>query len=195
MPNAHLSHPQGIGHALLKSYLLRPNHLIIGSVRDPTTESYQALTTLPTGPGSKLILVRIESTSATDAKEAVHHLTSEHGISKLDVVIANAGISGRFGSVAELNVDDMKEMMDVNAVGPVRLFQAVVGLLKEAPRPKFIVVTSVASSIGSMEHVPFTLANYGASKAALNYIARRIHFENEWLIAFPISPGYVERRS
>lgn len=87
----------------------------------------------------------------------------------------------------------MKKMLDVNAIGPVYLFQAVVSLLQNAEKPKFVVITSVASSIGSMEDIPFTLTNYGTSKAAINYITRRIHFENEWLIAFPISPGYGNR--
>jgi NAD(P)-dependent dehydrogenase (short-subunit alcohol dehydrogenase family) len=32
---------------------------------------------------------------------------------------------------------------------------------------------------------------YGSSKAAVNYIVRKIHFENPDLIAFPIHPGYV----
>jgi norsolorinic acid ketoreductase len=117
----------------------------------------------------------------------------EHDVTKLDLVIANAGISGCFGPVATLNVDDMKKMLDVNAVGPVYLFQAVVSLLQNAEQPKFVVITSVASSIGSMEDIPFTLTNYGSSKVAINYITRRIHFENEWLIAFPISPGYGNR--
>jgi norsolorinic acid ketoreductase len=117
----------------------------------------------------------------------------EHDVNKLDLVIANAGISGCFGAVATLNVDDMKKMLDVNAIGPVYLFQAVVSLLRNAEKPKFVVITSVASSIGSMEDIPFTLTNYGTSKVAINYITRRIHFENEWLIAFPISPGYGNR--
>jgi norsolorinic acid ketoreductase len=183
----------GIGHALLKSYLSRPNHIVVGSVRDPSTEASKALSQLPKAEGSKLILIKIESSSPTDAAAAVESLTPEHGITKLNLVVANAGISGCFGPVATLNVEDTKKMLNVNAISPVYLFQAVVFLLRKAEKPKFVVITSVASSIGSMEHIPFTLTNYGVSKAAVNYITRRIHFENEWLIAFPISPGYESR--
>lgn len=183
---------KGIGRALLGSYLSRPNHIVIGSVRDPSTEASKALLQLCKAKGSNLILVKIESSSPSDAAAAMNTLTSEHGITKLDLVIANAGISGCFGPVETLNIDDMKNMLEVNAMGPVRLFQATASLLKKAEKPKFVVITSVASSIGSMEHIPFTLTNYGTSKAAVNYITRRIHFENEWLIAFPISPGVVQ---
>jgi norsolorinic acid ketoreductase len=40
--------------------------------------------------------------------------------------------------------------------------------------------------------MPMPVTAYGASKATLNYIVRKIHFENEHLIAFPISPGWVQ---
>jgi NAD(P)-dependent dehydrogenase (short-subunit alcohol dehydrogenase family) len=36
-----------------------------------------------------------------------------------------------------------------------------------------------------------TMGGYGASKAALNSLTRKIHFENEWLVAFPLNPGPV----
>ena len=33
---------------------------------------------------------------------------------------------------------------------------------------------------------------YGASKAMLNYLTCRMHYENPELIAFPMSPGFVQ---
>jgi NAD(P)-dependent dehydrogenase (short-subunit alcohol dehydrogenase family) len=35
------------------------------------------------------------------------------------------------------------------------------------------------------------MGGYGASKAALNSLTRKLHFENEWLVAFPLDPGPV----
>jgi NAD(P)-dependent dehydrogenase (short-subunit alcohol dehydrogenase family) len=48
------------------------------------------------------------------------------------------------------------------------------------------------ASIGDMGSLPLKSAAYGASKAAVNYIVRKIHFENPGLIAFPMSPGWVQ---
>lgn len=45
------------------------------------------------------------------------------------------------------------------------------------------------ATIGAMEMRPFPLAAYGVSKAALNYFVRKIHFENEELVAFALDPG------
>jgi norsolorinic acid ketoreductase len=47
-------------------------------------------------------------------------------------------------------------------------------------------------SIGDMESMPLKSSAYGGSKAELNYIVRKIHFENPGLIAFPISPGWAQ---
>jgi len=38
--------------------------------------------------------------------------------------------------------------------------------------------------------IPTTL--YGASKAAVNFLVKKIHLEHEKLIAFPIHPGWVQ---
>jgi norsolorinic acid ketoreductase len=42
-----------------------------------------------------------------------------------------------------------------------------------------------------MANYPSIATGYGASKASLNWITRRIHFDHPELIAFPIYPGYV----
>ncbi|THX58151.1 hypothetical protein D6D06_03210 [Aureobasidium pullulans] len=43
-----------------------------------------------------------------------------------------------------------------------------------------------------MEHMPLMpVTAYGASKAALNYIVRKIHFENQGVCSWVLSPGWV----
>ena len=88
-----------------------------------------------------------------------------------------------------MKTSDLLEHVDINAAGVVRLFQAVLPLLQKASKPKFMAVSSAVATIAGMEYIPFTLSSYGASKAALNYLTRRIHFENEDLIAFAVHPG------
>jgi len=58
---------------------------VIGGVRDPNSKTSQALLQLPKGKDSKLIIVKIENTSETDASAAVELLKSKHGITALDV--------------------------------------------------------------------------------------------------------------
>lgn len=62
------------------------------------------------------------------------------------------------------------------------LFQTTHALLKASKAtPKFIPISSAGASFTHYMHVPVGYVCYGASKAAANYIARKIHFENEWL--------------
>ena len=137
--------------------------------------------------------MKIDSLEPSDAKAAVQTLQNKHRITSLDVIIANAGISSpkAFSPVASVKIEDVKEHVDVNTIGPLALFQATLPLLEKATHGpgKFVTVSSPIGSIGGMEQRPFPMSAYGASKAALNYLTRKIHFEHENLIAFAIDPG------
>lgn len=181
---------RGIGKGLAKLYLSHPQTTVVAGVRDLTGAGLKALESLPVGSGSKIIVVKIDSSSETDAQDAISLLQSRHSISKIDLVIANAGI-GNMDLGTETSVNQLREHLRVNTTGPFILFQATWPLLQRSQAPKFVVISSVLASLGDMEAWPFRSTAYGASKAALNYILRKLHFENPSLIAFPISPGWV----
>ncbi|MCJ1381700.1 hypothetical protein MMC17_004811 [Xylographa soralifera] len=184
---------KGIGKGFVEKYLSRPNTTVVATVRNTSAPDSKSLNHLPKANGSKLIVVRVESTSEIDAVEAVKSLES-HGITKLDIVIANAGIFKlkAFQKVTDMQTADLMEHFNVNTAGVVRLFQATWPLLQKSNKPKFMVISSGGATIAGMEHVPWTISSYGSSKAAINYLTRRIHFENEKLIAFAVHPGAVQ---
>lgn len=186
-----------MGRAFVEAFLSRPNHTVIGAVRDPGSSSSQSLKSVTTGQGSSLLLVKIDSASLTDSSVAVETI-KEAGISHLDIVIANAGISGSIRRVESIELEDMREVFEVNTLGVVSLFKAVYPLLKATAdaadknpcQPVFVGISTNLSSILNLEADAAVPAGaYGASKAALNYLVRRIHFENEWLTAFVAHPG------
>lgn len=108
----------------------------------------------------------------------------------LDVVIANAGIAKGFPRVEEARTADLIEHFQVNAVSVVILFRAVLSLLKKSKKGgKFIAMSTAAGSIEYQEQAPIPNAIYGTSKAALNWLVKKIHLENEDLVAFAIHPG------
>ncbi len=142
-----------------------------------------------------MILVKIESSSPTDADEAVATLQRKHGITSVDVVIANAGISNAFPPVHEALAKNMLEHYTVNVIGVVYLFRAVRPLLLQSvakgKEPKFVTMSSSAGSISGQERVPVPNAAYGPSKAGLNWITIKIHLENKdlGLTTFAMHPG------
>ena len=161
---------------------------VVAAVRDPASCS-EALGNLSTGEGSKLVVVKIDSVSETDARDAIELLKSKHGIDRLDVVVANAGIAKHAGTPFETPLAEMRDHFEVNTVGPLVLFQATWPLLSRSGLPKFILITSSAGSIGDMEGEALSLPAYGASKAAANFIVRRCHLSDPELITLCVHPG------
>lgn len=174
---------------MVEHYLSRPSNTVIAAVRNLEKPSSKSLANLPVGKESSLIIVKIDSTVESDARDAITRLKAEFGISKIDVVIANAGICKVYPTVAQAKVADMLEHFSVNAMGPLLLFQAVLPLMENAKIPKFVALSSGVASIADMGSTPVPHLAFGVSKAALNHIVRKISFEREKIIAFAIDPG------
>ncbi len=183
---------KGIGKSLLSTYLLRSNHTIVAGVRDPNSPASRELQNLPHGRESQIILVKLDSASEIDATVAVENLVTKHNITKLNIVIANAGISKYFGKAMVTPAKEMSDHFVINTIAPLLLFQATAPLLKASSTPKFVVLSSGAGSLSQVEDLPVENTAYGTSKAAVNFVARRIHYENPDLIAFPINPGWLQ---
>lgn len=138
---------RGLGKGLLALYLAKPNHTVIAANRNPTHPSSRALSSLPTGAGSRLITVKVDASVEADAVEAVKALRTTHGIDHLDVVVANAGVSYVFPTVADLKVKDLQDHITPNVFGVVWLYQATLPLLLEAASPKWVTMGTTAGSI------------------------------------------------
>ncbi|KAF9880658.1 hypothetical protein CkaCkLH20_01700 [Colletotrichum karsti] len=188
---------RGIGKGFVSLLLQRPSTTIIAGVRDPSNDSSKALTSLPKGEGSKLILVKIDSSVESDPATAIEQIQREHGITSLDTVIANAGISHSAVHVRDLTFDAALEHFKVNSVAPLVLFGAAAPLLKNGKNPTFVAISSAVGSIAAQGNLSqlfpgVGLSPYGASKTALNYFMQRLFIEEPWLTSFVFHPGLVE---
>ncbi|KAG2168138.1 hypothetical protein JADG_007878 [Aureobasidium aubasidani] len=171
---------RGLGLALTTTLALRPNTVIFACIRTFTPETTEILTSLPVGQDSYVAPLQIDAAVPLHAKQAVESITHMYGYDHVDVVIANSGISDYYGSAAETPLEALRTHFEVNTIGPLALFQAFLPLLLQSAHPRFVAMTSGAASLSDMEHMPLMpVTAYGASKAALNYIVRKIHFENQ----------------
>ncbi|GJC77252.1 short chain dehydrogenase gsfK [Colletotrichum liriopes] len=187
---------RGIGRGFVQRILQKPSTTVIAAVRDPSHPTSKALADLPKGPDTKLIVIKLDSAVETDAAAAVGQLR-EQGITSLDLVIANAGIAQGGTSVRNTSIANTQKHFNINAIGPLALFQATADLLKASKTgsPKFVAVSTIVGSIGSQEiltNFPGTSSPYGASKAALNWFIRLLSFEEPWLTSWVFHPGLVE---
>jgi norsolorinic acid ketoreductase len=186
-----LTQSLGIGKGLVTHYLAQPDTTLIATVRDTTSPKATELNSLPKGPSSRLIIVRLSADSPTDASEAATTLKTQHGITHIDIAIACAGICDHRGPMSSATDADVLAHFEVNALGPLRLFRAVAPLLREAVKPKFVFISTLLASIGGIGVMDTLTGPYGMSKAAGNYMVRKIHDEDKDLATLCVDPGYV----
>ncbi|KAL4958690.1 uncharacterized protein BDV14DRAFT_207550 [Aspergillus stella-maris] len=185
---------RGIGKALAAAYLSRPNHTVIGTVRDITAPSVESLKNHPTAPGSRLLLFTLESTNAEDYSKLKSSITSA-GLSHLDVVVHNAGAASPSGTLATVDPDAVVSLFNVNTVSTLRLFQVTRELLAVSPgkEPKWMSMSSILGTIGGCETFQsFRGTPYALSKSGVNWVTMAIHASEKWLTAFAVHPGLVQ---
>ncbi|TRM61795.1 hypothetical protein BD626DRAFT_548939 [Schizophyllum amplum] len=179
---------RGIGFALTKLLASRPDTVVFAGTRRPAdSPELTALAANSSGRVHVVPLVSADVNSNTAAAETIRKV-----VGKLDVVIANAGINDKYEGALDVEKEDMIRHFDVNVNGSLVLFQATFPLLRESAAPKFIAVSSGSGSITTATQWPGGMYAYGVSKAALNWMVRKLHKDFEQLIVFPINPGLVK---
>ncbi|KAL1680835.1 hypothetical protein EV122DRAFT_207000 [Schizophyllum commune] len=179
---------RGIGLSLVTLLAARPDTIVFAGARDSARAT--DLQSLATGHPNRVYPVKLISADRASNAAAAEEIKRVAG--RLDVVIANAAISECIENMLGVPKEELVRHFEINSVGPLVLFQAAWPLLKASPAPKFVPVTSMVGSVevGSLfdiDNIP-----YGTSKAALNWITRKLHHDFPELIAFPINPGTVE---
>lgn len=143
---------------------------MVGTVRDDGAPGVAELNSSSKGEGSKLLLVKVDSSSHKDASSFGEKLTAA-GIDHIDILIANAGTSTPAKPLEAVGLEDVTTVFNVNAVGPLALYQACHAFLKRSDNAKFVTISSSAGSIGLMKTLgTHVTPAYGISKAALNWI-------------------------
>ncbi|KAL2153601.1 hypothetical protein VTH82DRAFT_4756 [Thermothelomyces myriococcoides] len=202
---------RGIGHAVTTLLLSRPHTTVIATSRNPAASLDPA--SFPEGkihPTSRLVPVLLDdgdgdsdpaqADPARASRTLAARLRDEHGVTALDVVVANAGGSACTGDVLTTDPEVMVRDFRVNAAGTARLFQAVWPLLecKEGgpagwEKKKFIYISSTLGSIGILDQESFPEIAYGMSKVAANWFVHKVSVELKGkLVAGVLHPGWVQ---
>jgi NAD(P)-dependent dehydrogenase (short-subunit alcohol dehydrogenase family) len=120
---------------------------------------------------------------------AMNSLRDGVGDQHIDVLINNAGVL-RSESLGEIDYDDMLFQYQVNALGPLRVTEALLANLGEGS--KVAIVTSRVGSIADNS----SGGNYGyrASKTAVNMIGTNLMHDlrPRGIAVALLHPGYVE---
>ncbi|KPM43902.1 hypothetical protein AK830_g2584 [Neonectria ditissima] len=180
---------RGIGRGLVKALLSRPSTTVIATVRNDkaaTILSTEAKT-LPRGKDASLSIVELDFSVAPPPEQ----ITQAFAIDRIDVLINNAAFSPPMTVAVETTAADLRLAFETNTIGPLVVFQALWPLLQNSAAPKLINVTS---SVGCIAEQEAPGGAYGPSKAALNWLTRALHMQNERLVAVALHPGWVQTR-
>lgn len=99
-------------------------------------------------------------TSEIDVDSALDEIKDHFG--PVDLLVNNAGITGKAGKLWEIDLAEWKQVMDVNVLGAVIWCRAVVAGMRERKFGRIVNIASIAGKEGNP-----TLGPYSASKAAV----------------------------
>ncbi|KAF5325372.1 hypothetical protein D9619_009654 [Psilocybe cf. subviscida] len=178
---------RGIGLAIVKELCDRSSDIkIIGCVRDPG--SVPLLDAVAQQYPGIIDIIKYIAGDEDNNKAIADYVFKKYG--RVDTLVPNAGICDYSGDAANTPISVLREHLEVNSIAPLVLFQAFFTLLKASPNPKYIPISTGGVSAAYIGK-PLGQSCYGGSKVLLNFITRKIHFENEWLTCFPLAPGCI----
>lgn len=142
------------------------------------------------GEGFDVRFHQLDITGDASVKALETYLAKEFG--RLDILINNAAIlNDRSLTSLTVDLDTLKEMMDTNLYGALRVSQALVPLLRKSPSGRIVNVSSWFGSMANMQGDGY--AAYRMTKAALNALtqimAEDLHGTNITVNA--ACPGWV----
>ena len=175
---------RGIGLEFVKQLTARGEQ-VDATVRDPDEASeLQAIA----GPGVRLRIHRLDV--AEDA--SVEAFAAELPGGPVDVLINNAGVSGVKGG-EPIDPPDILRVLNVNAVGTLRVTRALLPRLREGKGKKIVNLTS---KLGSIAEATGGRYAYRLSKAALNMATKLLaeDLRGEGFRTVAVHPGWVQTR-
>ncbi|MDJ0760804.1 MAG: SDR family oxidoreductase [Woeseiaceae bacterium] len=170
---------RGLGLEFAKQYAADGWH-VIGTARKP--ERAEDLNALD---------VEVAQLDVADADSIAALAQSLEG-RPIDMLINNAGIFPRAGSIDEVDFDDYMQTLVVNTVGPVRVTRALLPHLRKGDKKTIVNITSRLGSIELTTSGVFY--GYRESKAALNMFTKTlaVELQPEGFTCLTVHPGWVQ---
>ncbi|KAK2718285.1 C-signal-like isoform X4 [Artemia franciscana] len=178
---------RGIGLGLVKEYV-KNGYKVVATCRDPETASDLKSTLAETNQPSAIALDVASDDSIFKAAEEVSKI-----VDSIDILINNAGVAAKnHPNDPAIGVDreDALRVYSTNVIGPLKVTEAFLPLLRKGNEKKVVNISSSSGSIAGATP-SFVITTYCASKAALNMVTRYQAFELKDLIVVAIEPGWV----
>lgn len=170
----------GIGHALAHELARRGYELALLARRADLLQE------LVSGLRTRAVGLTCDVSDAAAVRDAVQRAQADLG-GPFDLAIANAGVSIH-GHATKFNLSEAEQIIRVNVLGVLYLYDAVIPSMVERRSGRFVGVASIAGLRG----LP-TAGTYSASKAAVQAFleAARIELKPYGVGVTIVNPGFV----
>jgi len=175
---------RGIGKAAAQRLSRQGARVILTYAREETAARQTVEAIVAAGGSAEA--ERLDVGNFSEAEKTVAAIAKRVG--KLDVLVANAGISID-GLLLRLREQDVDAILSVNVKGALACAQAAIKPMIKARSGRIIFVSSVVGQMGNAGQVA-----YAASKAALIGAAKSLarEYASRSITVNALAPGYVE---
>ncbi len=178
---------RGIGRGIALG-LAEQGYRVVITARDGATAE-RAAGELSDGVSGSVHGLPMEVTDQESVDSVVEAISADSG--GLDVLVNNAGVMGHYGvPAADVDLDDAREVIEINLIGAWALTQAALPLLRESQHGRIV---NVSSGMGQLSDMGRGAASYRASKVALNALTRVLANEEgeNGILINTMCPGWV----
>ncbi|GGK99397.1 SDR family NAD(P)-dependent oxidoreductase [Deinococcus radiotolerans] len=144
---------RGLGLALAREFLARGARVTLGARTGSDLRSAQA----SLNAGERVHVVAGDVTVAADAQRLIDEAVRVHG--RLDVLVNNAGII-QLGPMANMTEADVRQVLELNALAPLRLVEAARPHLRDGGR--VLIVASLGGRVAIPHLGPYSVSKFAA---------------------------------
>jgi NAD(P)-dependent dehydrogenase (short-subunit alcohol dehydrogenase family) len=140
--------------------------------------------------GLSVLFHPLDVTDQNSVRRLVKYLADQHG--RLDILVNNAAILiDRGMKIADVDIAIIRQTMETNFYGPLRLCQMLVPLMA---RNQYGRIVNLSSTQGSLHYMGGTGLGYKTSKTAINVLTKvlavEVHSSN--ILVNSVDPGWVQ---
>lgn len=176
--------PKGIGKTIARTFARQHAAVVIA---DMNAAGVEATVNEIRSEGGEAMGVVVNITSQQSVQEMVDRVMEKYG--RIDVLVNNAGISQKV-TVADMTLDDMRRIFEVNMFG---LFLCTQACMKVMRAQKYGRIVNLSSVSGKRGGGVFGGAHYSASKAAVLAFSKNLSREicAEGITINSVCPGLI----
>lgn len=178
---------RGIGLAFAKGYLTEGAR-VFGTVRNRNDEN---VTALEKEYSERFTAISMDVADRESVVRGVGEIAAQ--TDRLDILINNAGIStfDNERRVEDISEENIERVFDVNTLGPLRVVQTMIPLLRKSAAGKVAMISSTGGSIAHQQGG--RVVPYCVSKAGLNMLTKLLYFHlrEDGVATVALHPGWV----